>query len=240
MKILTWIHTILFFAWMWTMLFVSFFLLLPLGILRLLRAQKAAKGFVLGVTRFWGWQHMLTSGAHITVRGKEHIPENGAFCVVGNHQGSMDIPILLSAIPRTLGFIAKTELRKIPFVSSWMKAIGCVFIDRKNLRAAIDALKAAALQVENGQCMVLFPEGTRSRSGEPGKFNTAGIRLLADKQLTVLPVTLKNSRALFEKEGLITPAKVELIIHSPRRYAPGEGNRASQELREIIVAPLKD
>jgi 1-acyl-sn-glycerol-3-phosphate acyltransferase len=168
-KALKWIHTVLFFAWMWSLLLASVVLLVPLGLLKILGLRKAAAGYVRGLTAFWARQHMLTSGSRIRVTGRENIPAEGAFCVIGNHQGNFDIPILMAKIPRTLGFIAKSELRSVPLISWWMRAIGCVFIDRKNIRAAVDALKAAVEQVKNGRSIVLFPEGTRSRSGEPAK-----------------------------------------------------------------------
>jgi 1-acyl-sn-glycerol-3-phosphate acyltransferase len=239
MKVLRWIHTFLFFTWMWLLLFLSIALLIPMFLFRLLRMRNAEKGYVYGLTKFWARQHNATAGARVQVVGKENIPDEGAFCIIGNHQGSMDIPILMAYIPRTLGFIAKAELKKVPFISSWMKAIGCVFIDRKNLRAAIDALRAAAAQVNAGHTMVLFPEGTRSRSGEPGKFNSAGIRMLVENQATILPVTLVNTRAIFEKDKLITPAKAKLYIHPPQRFKPEEASEAVGILREMVVGPLK-
>jgi 1-acyl-sn-glycerol-3-phosphate acyltransferase len=133
-EVLRWIHTFLFFTWMWLLLFLSIALLIPMFLFRLLRMRNAEKGYVYGLTKFWARQHNATAGARVQVVGKENIPDEGAFCIIGNHQGSMDIPILMAYIPRTLGFIAKAELKKVPFISSWMKAIGCVFIDRKNLR----------------------------------------------------------------------------------------------------------
>jgi hypothetical protein len=63
--------------------------------------------------------------------------------------------------------------------------------------------------------------------------------MLVENQATILPVTLVNTRAIFEKDKLITPAKAKLYIHPPQRFKPEEASEAVGILREMVVGPLK-
>lgn len=238
MKLLRIIHTILFFIWMWFVLLLSIVLLIPLAVLSLPGLEKIKTYFVLAVTKTWATQLIWTAGASLRIHGLEHIPYNQAFCVIGNHQSNFDIPILMAILPQTIGFVGKHELKRVPFISSWMRALGCVFIDRKNLRSSIGALQKAADQIQQGRCMVIFPEGTRSRSGKPGKFNSAGIRMLARQEAAVLPISISNSRNLLESNGYIHSGTVDITIHPLRKLTANEATKAAEELETLVTREL--
>ncbi len=225
-------RTILFFSWMWVLLAISLLLLIPLMFLKLLAPAQTDR-YTLSVTRLWARHLIWTSGSEILVSGQENIPSDGAFCLIANHNSNFDIPLLMSRIPRKLGFISKMEMAHVPFLSTWMNALGCIYIKRKSLESSISGLKKAVEKVENGQSMVLFPEGTRSRGKGPGKFYTAGIRLALEKGVPLLPVTIKDSAQMFEASGKISPARVELIIH-PLADDTAEG------IIQTILSPLQN
>jgi 1-acyl-sn-glycerol-3-phosphate acyltransferase len=212
------LRTILFFFWMWIVLFFSILLLIPLGIFDLFHWKRTRKNYTLRVTGIWSRHLIHSSGSTILLSGQEHIPQNRGFCLIANHQSNFDIPLILSSIPENIGFIGKSEMLRIPFLRTWMKALNCVFIKRDDLGHSIRGIKKALEQVKKGYSMVLFPEGTRSRQANPGVFHEAGIRLAIKNGIPILPVSICNSHKMFESTGRITPTEVKIIIHPLKIY----------------------
>ncbi len=115
---------------------------------------------------------------------------------VSNHQGSFDIPLLLGYIDKPKAFIAKWELRYLPFIGSWMKELGCIFIKRNDFRQTLKAFKGAGEVFKKGQSLVIFPEGTRSRSSKLGEFKRGSLKIALREKVPVVPVTIKGSYKL--------------------------------------------
>ena len=149
----------------------------------------------------------------MNVDGLDNVPEHGRIIYIGNHQGYADIPFLMANLPTTVGFIAKKELGKIPILTHWMKAINCVFIDRGHLRQAMRKIGQGINKAASGYPMVIFPEGTRSRSSRIGPFKSGSILLAAKAGITIVPVTINNTYKVFEKDNKIMPAELELTVH---------------------------
>lgn len=232
------LRTVLFFLWMWLLLFFTILLFIPLMLLSLPGLGSLKRGFVHMVTQSWARHLIASGGSRVEIRGEENIPRGRAVCVVANHQSNFDIPLLMAYLPFTPGFIAKKELARVPFFNSWIRTLNSVFIDRKDIRASVTALSRAADGVIGGKSMVLFPEGTRSRSGVPGRFHAAGPRTMAHKSVLFLPITIFNSREMFEKQKRIIPTKIRMEIHEPIQGSPENAKTVSARLRDTILNPL--
>ena len=178
-------------------------------------SKKAAKNFVYIVSRYWSIQALSVGGIKLEVNGREKLPESNQVVFISNHQSYLDIPILLDAIPKFIGFIAKTELNKMPFINIWMRALKCALIDRKNPAEAIEKIQSRIKLVEKGYPVVLFPEGTRSQNGNLGKFKTAGLRLFYESDLILVPVTIDGSYKIFENSKTLKRGKIIVTIHPP-------------------------
>ena len=109
----------------------------------------------------WSRGILKVTGVTLTVEGLENIPKEGPCVFVGNHRSYYDIPLLLASLDKPHGILAKEELGKIPLLNRWMKLLGCVFVQRDDLRASVRALNDATAIVESGRSFVIFPEGTR-------------------------------------------------------------------------------
>ncbi|MFC1767707.1 lysophospholipid acyltransferase family protein, partial [Candidatus Margulisiibacteriota bacterium] len=118
--------------------------------------------------RLWSRLLAFISGARITVSGIENIPESGALIFASNHQGAADILLLLAYLPRSFRFIIKKELFRIPLFGMYLRLAGYLSIDRKAALASYKTLGSAAEALEDGECILIFPEGTRSKTGEVG------------------------------------------------------------------------
>jgi len=158
---------------------------------------------------------MKITGSKIEVVGQEKIPA-GPVVFISNHEGDFDVPTLLGFIEKPFGFISKIEVKKVPIISSWMEVINCVFLDRSDRRQAIRSIREGAEILRQGHSLVVFPEGTRSKGGEMGEFKSGSFRLATDAKVPIIPVCIKGTSEVFEKNGrLIKPAKIKVTICSP-------------------------
>ena len=103
---------------------------------------------------FWGF----------TVEGRDNVPASGGFILAPNHVSFLDPPVVGSACPRKVYFLAKIELFSVPLLSPWMKGVGVIPLhhsvqDRTSIKKAVELLK-------NGECVCIFPEGGRVPPGE--------------------------------------------------------------------------
>ena len=133
--------------------------------------------------------------------------------VMGNHNSYADIPIIFLAIERTIGFIAKTELRLIPFLNFWMKEIGCVFVNREKGGGA--ALIREAMAHGRAPRLFIFPEGTRGKDENMVPFKSGGFRLALEAEATILPVFIKGSGFVWEHRKDAKRKKVSVKILEP-------------------------
>lgn len=124
--------------------------------------------------------------------GVENIPSSGGFIVASNHVAGADPPFVGSAIRREVYFLAKKELFRNFFLRILIKSLNSIPVDRGVFDR--NALALARDALDRGYGLVLFPEGTRSRSGELGR-GKPGIGMLARKaEVPVVPAFVRNSR----------------------------------------------
>ena len=175
----------------------------------------------------------------------ENIPKEGPCVFVGNHRSYYDIPLLLASLDKPHGILAKEELEKIPLLNRWMKLLGCVFVQRDDLRASVRALNDATAIVESGRSFVIFPEGTRYKGeeGGAGEFKNGAFRIAVKTGAPVVPVAITGARALFESNGnRCHPGRVHICILPPIRTAgmsKAEQKQLPEAVRQTILAKLK-
>lgn len=145
------------------------------------------------------------------VEGKESIPVDEPVIYTPNHSGVFDFPAIILNTPKPCAFISKKEAEKLPLVHTWMWLMDCVFIDRKNHRAAHGSLTEAIELVKNGRSMVIFPEGTRSKDGNIGVFKGGAMKIAMETGAKVVPVLLEGTRQIFEETGNIIPGKTVYV-----------------------------
>lgn len=185
---------------------------------RLLKNNKLDEFYTYSFyqTSKWAMNRIKDSGATINVYGKENIPLDRNVVFISNHQGDFDIAIFMALIPKEKGFVAKIELNKIPILRTWMKYLGCVFMDRKDLRQSLKTINEAITFIKKGHSMVIFPEGTRSKSDYIGDFKAGSFKLATKTDAPIVPVTIDGSYKLKEKNnGRIKPDIVNVYIHKP-------------------------
>lgn len=166
-----------------------------LVLLHLRRASEKTVHFLLDILIFW---ILFCLGVRLHTEGKENIPAWGSkVCYIANHQSMMDIPVLYGA-GMWCGLVAKQELFRIPVLHGLLKVLRCVAIDRGSLRASLKSILKGAEQISSGYPMGIFPEGTRSRTGEIAEMKAGAFKMATRVGALVVPVAMKNTRNAFE------------------------------------------
>lgn len=165
--------------------------------------------------RAWSWLILATTGVDVTVQGLERIVPGKTYVFVANHQSIYDIPCLFWSIPFQLRIIAKESLGSFPMLGPHLKRTGHMLVDRsKPDRSGIFGW--ASRLTANGLSLIVFPEGTRSRTGMMGKFKGGSIMLAMQAGLPIVPISVIGSRHVMKKGELTTrPGHVTLIVHDP-------------------------
>jgi len=163
------------------------------------------------------------------VENKQVIPKGKPIIFVANHQGLFDI-IGLAWLLREFHpkFVSKIELGKgIPSVSYNLQHGGSVLIDRKDPRQALPELKKMGEYIENNsRSTVIFPEGTRTRNGQPKPFASNGLKILCKyaPDAWVVPVTINNSWKIFRYGNfpLGMGNKLRFTVHPPLKVSESD------------------
>lgn len=165
----------------------------------------------------WAFRIILfISGTKLDVRGLEKLDSNEAYMYVGDHRSFFDIIIAYSLVPGITGFVAKKEIGKVPFLNWWMYFVNCLFLDRDNIKEGLKTILTAIDHIKKGISIFIFPEGTRSRTGEMLPFHEGSFKIAQKSGCPVVPVTFVNTSAILENHfPWIRPAKVIIEFGTP-------------------------
>jgi 1-acyl-sn-glycerol-3-phosphate acyltransferase len=181
----------------------------------LLGLRGARRGILNFSAQVWARHFLFLVGVRVVVEGRENVPAHGRVCIISNHESVFDILVLIAHSGMTPGFVAKRELAFIPMLNFWMFMLHCVFIDRGSVRKSFRAIERGVRALARGNPLVIFPEGTRRKTGGIGEFRPGSFRLATRAQALILPVTLVNTAGVFEKTGRFQAQTVRLVIHKP-------------------------
>ena len=202
-----------------------------------------AKAYIHRYVRMWAGTLLRIAGVTVTVKGQENIPKGRAVVFTPNHQGDYDIPLMLMYLDEPHALVAKIETKKIPLVRTWMKLLDCVFIDRKNPRQAVTAMKEAGALLARGESVIVFPEGTRSKGDAMGEFKHGAFKMAFAAGAPVVPVVIDGSYKIMEaNHNLMCPGHVTMTVLPPIETA-GLDRAAQKALPDEVarrIAAHKD
>lgn len=188
--------------------------------------------------------HIL--GTRFSINQKHGIPKNVPLIFVANHQSLYDIPPILWFMrafhPK---FISKIELGKgLPSVSYNLRNGGSVLIDRTNPKQAISEIKKMGVYIEkHNRSAVIFPEGTRSKTGIPKAFSESGLKILCKyaPSAYIVPVTINNSWKMvpYGIFPLGLGNKLNFVFHKPIKVSDVPFEELFIETEKIVIESIK-
>lgn len=156
---------------------------------------------------------------------------------MANHLSLFDIMLLLGYIAKPIAFMAKKELAKVPVIRSLMGEVGCLYLDREDVRQAVKVFRRGAEQVRKGLSMVIFPEGTRSLTGSIGDFKSGSMKLAIKADVPIVPAAIYGTGDIF-KDKKITPTKIFLQVMpsiSPDEYQEMGSTTLATRVRDVVA-----
>ncbi|MBX2828118.1 MAG: 1-acyl-sn-glycerol-3-phosphate acyltransferase [Flavobacteriaceae bacterium] len=183
-------------------------------------------------------------GTRFSCDHSHHVPKGQPVIIVSNHQSMFDIPPIIWYLRKHHPkFISKIELgRGIPSVSYNLRHGGSALIDRKDPKQAIAAIEKFADYIEtHKRAAVIFPEGTRSRDGNPRPFQVKGLLTLFERipSAIVLPITINDSwkTIRYGKFPMGLGTHLRIKVHAPIQLKDYPDHT---ELIKIIETQIKD
>jgi len=193
--------------------------------------------------RRWSRDNLWLSRARVQIEGLENIDHSRPQIFVANHSGLHDILSLSAYLPIQFRWIAKKSLFRVPFMGWHMRRSGYIAIDRENPREAAKSIVEAASEIRNGVNAIAFPEGTRSRTGDLGKFHSGAFALALRTGVPLVPITVDGSyRVIVPKTLQVNPGvTIRIKIDQPidlSSYAKGEKHRLMEDVFQIMARNL--
>lgn len=199
--------------------------------------------FVHREQQFWSKSIFWLLGIRVTVDGLENIEPGKSYIFVANHQSMLDVWAIYGWLPVIFKWMMKKELEKVPFIGSGCKAAGHIFVDRSNPRAAVRSMKDIEHALQGGVCTVIFPEGTRSKTGQMGPFKRGAFMIAEHVDRPVVPISLSGCYEAWPVgRYYATRAHVHMHVGAPidiKEYKDAEPGTAMEVVRAAVAAGIQ-
>lgn len=192
-----------------------------------------------GFGKIW----VRVSGMRLQVDGLEHARRGGPYLIVANHRSNIDIMTLITALPIPIRFLSKKEVFKFPLLGAAMRGVGMVPLDREMGRKELASIiRHTRTLTSEGRSLVVFPEGTRSLTGEMLPFKHGAFFIAAQVGCPVLPVAVSGTGAIWSPQSwLIRGGPVKVKIMAPievSKKAGRQSNRLAEQVRTGLIEEL--
>ncbi|MBI3130221.1 MAG: 1-acyl-sn-glycerol-3-phosphate acyltransferase [Acidobacteria bacterium] len=184
-------------------------------------------------------------GIRRQLEGWEALPEDirsgrRPVIFIANHASHFDPPLLISTLPSHPVFIAKRELGRVPFLGWVIWLAGFIFIDRGDRTQAVASLGAATKRIHDGQSVVVFPEGTRSRDGQLLPFKAGSFRIALEAGVPLVPIAIHGGSEILPKgDWRVAGGPYRMLVGSPLASEGKEPGVLMAEARQAMVELLR-
>jgi 1-acyl-sn-glycerol-3-phosphate acyltransferase len=195
--------------------------------------------------RRWSRDSLWLSRTRVEIEGLENVDRGHPQIFIANHNGVHDILSLSAYMPVQFRWVAKKSLFNVPFMGWHMSRAGYIAIDRDNPRQAAKCIIEAASIIREGNNAIAFPEGTRSRAGELGRFHSGVFALALRAGVAVVPISIEGSfRVIMPKTLKVNPGVIIRIkIDRPidlGAYSHSDKRLLMEKVRRIMERNLAE
>ncbi|MGN0142769.1 MAG: lysophospholipid acyltransferase family protein [Roseburia sp.] len=216
------------------LLFVILFLLLGIPVLGVewvihKMNPKAADISQLRMVQ-WAFKVILfICGTRITVIGEENVPKDETVLYIGNHKSYFDIIITYARCPGLTGYVSKDSMKKVPLLSTWMRRLHCLFINREDVKEALKTILAGVENIKNGISVCIFPEGTRNKTDELMlPFKEGSFKMAEKTGCAIIPMAISNSAEILENH-FPRVKKTHVVLEYGKPIYPNELDKETRK-----------
>jgi 1-acyl-sn-glycerol-3-phosphate acyltransferase len=195
--------------------------------------------------RIWAPALIKVSGADFHVEPLPDVDWKQPHIFVMNHQSMLDIACAFAALPVNIRFVAKEQLKWIPFLGWYIWMTGMVFVDRSKRNKAVASLEKAGQRIRGGATILAYPEGTRSPDGRIMPFKKGPFVLALSAGVPIVPVAIDGSGKVSPKHGVwnLRPAKVRMKVGLPietKGRSPSDREALLHDVRAAVIELHKE
>jgi 1-acyl-sn-glycerol-3-phosphate acyltransferase len=167
-------------------------------------------------SRAWAALILGAAGVRIRVLHADRMRRDGLYVIASNHESFYDIPVLFASLPMPVRFLAKRNLFRLPFLGWAMTAAGFVPVDRADHSHGKEMLDTALSRLRDQRSLVIFPEQTRTRTGELSPFKSGAAVFAIKAEMPLLPVAIAGTFGVLRRDSFwIRPGRVTLAVGEP-------------------------
>ncbi|MBW3565960.1 MAG: 1-acyl-sn-glycerol-3-phosphate acyltransferase [Acidobacteria bacterium] len=196
------------------------------------------------LVRLWAKMILFAAGVTVTAKTDPSVDPETKYVFIANHQSYLDIPVLFVAVRQPIRVMAKRSLFQIPIFGWGLKAAGFIPIDRKDRSTALASFRLAGDRIRMGNSVLVFPEGSRSRSTELGAFQRGAFLLAMRARLDIVPVGIIGTRDVMPVGKLIIrsgPVTIRIAAPIPvADYPAPRRDELTERTRAEIEALLRE
>ena len=178
---------------------------------------------------------LATAGIKYRVAGKENLPLTRAAVYCANHESNVDPPVLFTALHPRMHIVYKAEIDAIPLLARAFRHGGFVPIDRRNKESAMRSIEKGAKSIRDGSSFLIFPEGTRSRTGQMLPFKKGGFVMAIKAGAPIVPIAISGGRDAMQRgSSIIKPVRISIRVGQPVETAG-----VSLDDRDLLIETVR-
>ena len=170
-------------------------------------SRRAAAGITTSALR----AYLALAGCRVQVRGREHLAGGAARVLVCNHTSYADTLVLMAAIGVNYHFVAKSEVRDMPFIGTFLRKLGHFAFDRSDPQARLQQAEQIESALKQGESVLVFPEGTFTSQGGVRPFHLGGFKAAVHTHSPIVPIALRGTRQLL-RDGSYLPCRTAVTL----------------------------
>ena len=175
----------------------------------------------------------------VQVYGRENVPETDGFMIYANHQGLFDIIAFSADFRGPAAVVFKHELKNTPLLKQLAIATHSYPMDRQDIRQSLTVIRNVTEEVKNGHNYLIFPEGTRSKTGNKmNEFHSGSFKAATKAKCTILPVAFVDCFKVLDQKGL-QHLTVQMHYLKPIPYEEYEGMTTTQ-VSALVKARIQE